>query len=159
MEQEDDSALGGFKIEFGSFGLVDEEEEEAEALQQQGYCSVSNVVSKPPPAPPIPSWMSLFKTPNSAQLTASEEQRKDVGCPSSLQLSTVSHQIPLLNNKNSKSVLSGEERPATSDANHSCLGEKEEVEEENASVGELVWNTLVQLHVYPSSVATAKSVR
>ncbi len=154
MEQEDNNALGGYKIQFGSFGLVDEEGEEAEALQQQGNCSVSNLDSKPPPASPISSWASLFKSPSSTQLTTDEEQRKDVEYSSSLRLSSASHQIPLLNNKNNKSVLPGEGKPA-SDVVHSNTDE----EEEKASIDELVRDTLVQLHVHPSYVTTAKLVR
>ncbi len=157
MEQEDNNTLGGYKIQFGSFGLVDEEEEEeeTEALQQQGNCSVSNLDSKPPPASPISSWTSLFKSPNSTQLTTDEEQRKDVECPSSLRLSSASHQIPLLNNKNNNFVLSGDGRPA-SDVIHSNTDEEEE---EKASIDELVRDTLIQLHVHPSHVTTAKLVR
>ncbi len=145
MKQEDNVTLDGFNIQFGSFGLVEEDED---ALQQeQDHHAVSKLEDSKPPSPP---WRGLFTQPNSSRTAIDEEQRKDAECPSSLRPSLASHQIPLPNNN---SVLSGEGRPA-SDVIH-CQAN----EEKNDSLDELIRDALIKLHIHPSYETTAQLVR
>ncbi len=149
MKEEDNDALGGFIIEFGSF-THEEDKGVEEALQRQGNHAVSKLDSMPPAASPPSFRTALFKQPNFSRPTADEEQRKDVECPSSLWPSSISNQMPLPNNK---SVLSGEGRPASDVIRCKADGEK------NASLDKLLRDALVQLHMHPSIVTAAKLVR